>query len=49
MVGREERDKAIVKACLEFGYTQSQVSAATGLHYSTVSRIIRHGESRFKI
>ena len=47
--GREGRDRAIVKACLEFGYTQAQVAAATGLHYSTVSRIIRREESRFKI
>ena len=47
--GREERDRAIVKACLEFGYTQAQVAAGTGLHYSTVSRIVRKGESRFKI
>ncbi len=44
--GREDRDKAIVKACLEFGYTQAQVAVATGLHYSTVSRIVRRGESR---
>jgi hypothetical protein len=48
-VGRQERDRAIAKACLEFGYTQSQVAAATGLHYSSVSRIIRREESRFKI
>jgi len=47
--GREERDRGIVKACLEFGYSQAQVAAATGLHYSTVSRIIRREESRFKI
>jgi len=39
----------IVKACLEFGYAQAQVAAGTGLHYSTVSRIIRREESRFKI
>ena len=47
--GREERDRSIVKACLEFGYTQAQVAAETGLHCSTVSRIIRRIESRFKI
>ncbi|MBU4523866.1 MAG: transposase [Desulfomicrobium sp.] len=46
---REERDSAIGKACLEFGYSQAQVAAAAGLHYSTVSRIIRSKESRFKI
>ena len=46
---REVRDCAIAKACLEFGYTQAQVAAATGLHYSTVSRILRREDSRFKI
>jgi hypothetical protein len=43
---REERDRAVVNACLEFGYSQAQVALATGLHYSTVSRIVRRGESR---
>jgi REP element-mobilizing transposase RayT len=38
---RSLRDAAIGKACHEFGYTQAQVAAATGLHYSTVSKIIR--------
>ena len=38
---REERDNATAKACLEFGYTQAQVAAATELHYSTVSRTLR--------
>ena len=47
--GREERDRAILKACLEFGYSQAQVALATGLHYSTVSRIIKRDNSRFKI
>lgn len=26
------------KACHEYGYTQAQVAAATGLHYSSVSK-----------
>lgn len=47
--GREERDKAIVKAGLECGYSQAQVAALTGRHCSTVNRIIRRGESRFYI
>ncbi|WP_084435748.1 helix-turn-helix domain-containing protein [Desulfomicrobium escambiense] len=34
-------DAAIRKACHEFGYTQAQVAAATGLHYSSVSKILR--------
>jgi len=43
-VSRTERDAAIFKACREYGYTQTQVAAATGLHYSTVSKIIRKTE-----
>ena len=38
---RAHRDAAIRKACHEFGYTQAQVAAATGLHYSSVSKILR--------
>ena len=47
---RAQRDAAILKACHEYGYTQAQVAAATGLHYSTVSKIIqRKHNSRIKI
>ncbi len=35
---------AILRACQEFGYTQTQIAAATGLHNSTVSKIIRKME-----
>jgi REP element-mobilizing transposase RayT len=38
---RTQRDAAIFKACQEYGYTQTQIAAATGLHYSTVSKIIK--------
>ena len=47
LVGAEDRahrDVAILKACRTFGYTQAQVAVATGLHYSTVSKIIRKME-----
>lgn len=48
--GRQERDRAIGQACLDFGYTQAQVAAVTGLHYSTVSRIVgKEEKSRLKI
>jgi DNA-directed RNA polymerase specialized sigma24 family protein len=39
--GRANRDAAVLKACHEFGYTQAEVAAATGLHYSSVSKILR--------
>lgn len=38
---RAHRDAAIVRACLEVGYSQAEVAAATGLHYSTISKIMR--------
>ena len=41
---RADRDAAILRACQEFGYTQTQIAAATGLHNSTVSKIIRKME-----
>ncbi len=41
---RAERDAAIFRACHEFGYTQTQVAVAIGLHSSTVSKIIRKME-----
>lgn len=47
---RAQRDAAILKASHEYGYTQAQIAAATGLHYSTVSKIIgKKHNSRFKI
>jgi putative transposase len=41
---RTQRDAAIFKACHEYGYTQAHVAAAAGLHYSTVSKILRKME-----
>jgi len=41
---RRERDAAIFRACHAFGYPQAEVATATGLHYSTVSKIIRKME-----
>jgi REP element-mobilizing transposase RayT len=35
------RDEAIRRACLEFGYTMAAVARAAGLHYSTVSKVIK--------
>ena len=41
---RAQRDAAILKASYEYGYTQAQIAAATGLHYSTVSKIIKKAD-----
>ena len=35
------RDEAIHKACLEFGYTMAATAREAGIHYSTVSKIIK--------
>jgi putative transposase len=36
-----KRDRAIAKAHLEHGYSQQEIAAHVGLHYSTVSRIVQ--------
>ncbi len=35
------RDEAIRKACMEWGYTMATTARAAGIHYSTVSKIIK--------
>jgi hypothetical protein len=34
------RNQAMVKAHLEYGYTQAEIAVALDLHYASVSRII---------
>ena len=51
---KEKRNKRIHEAIRRYGYTLSQVGEAVGLHYSTVSRIVKEVEqsnrrSRFKL
>ena len=38
---RSRRDRAIAKAHLQYGYSQQEIAAHVGLHYSTVSRIVQ--------
>jgi putative transposase len=35
------RDQAITRACREYGYTLAAVARAAGLHYSTVSKVLK--------
>jgi putative transposase len=35
------RDAAMRRACLEYGYTMAAVAREAGIHYSTVSKIIK--------
>lgn len=41
---KEKRNKRIHEAIRRYGYTLSQVGEAVGLHYSTVSRIVKEVE-----
>lgn len=38
---KANRNQAIARAHLEFGYTQAEIAVALGLHYASVSRIIK--------
>ena len=40
---KSARNEAIIQAYREYGYSQTAIAKETGLHYSTVSRIIGHG------
>jgi len=35
------RDEAICRACLEFGYSMAAIASVAGVHYSTVSKVIK--------
>ena len=41
ILSASKRDRAIAKAHLEHGYSQREIAAHVGLHYSTVSRRAR--------
>jgi putative transposase len=43
-----KRDRAITKAHLVHGYSQTEIAAHVGLHYSTVSRIIQRERKKAK-
>ncbi|NTV03186.1 MAG: addiction module toxin RelE [Chlorobiaceae bacterium] len=37
---KAERNRLIVSAFMEYGYTQKEIAVQTGLHYTTISRLI---------
>ncbi|MFA5779392.1 MAG: addiction module toxin RelE [Elusimicrobiota bacterium] len=39
---RKERNKKIIKAHMEYGYTQKEISNYLGLHYASLSRLIKN-------
>jgi putative transposase len=36
-----QRDAAMRRACLEYGHTMAAVAREAGIHYSTVSKVIK--------
>jgi plasmid maintenance system antidote protein VapI len=42
---REERNEAILSAHLEYGYSLSEIARHLGLHYTTISKIVKEGLS----
>ena len=45
---RQERNQAIAEAGLRHGYSQQEIAAHIGLHYSTVSRIVQREREKSK-
>ncbi len=43
---KKRRDRAIAQAVLRYGYSQTEVAARLGLHYSTISRIVENSRSK---
>jgi predicted transcriptional regulator len=41
--GRDDRNRAIVAAHVRYGYTLSEIGRHLGIHYTTVSKIIKAG------
>lgn len=46
-LSKRERNLRIVKACIEYGYTKNEIAEATGLHGSSISRIIDRTNANF--
>jgi len=42
---RQERNEAILSAHLEYGYSLSEIARHVGLHYTTISKIVKEGLS----
>lgn len=43
---KPERNKAIARACLHYGYSQQEIASKVNLHYSTVSRIVQREKEK---
>lgn len=45
---KEGRNEAIVSAYLEYGYSLSEIAKHLGLHYTTISKIVKQGQGLSK-
>ena len=45
---RKSKDQAMYKSHIQYGYTLKDIAAFIGLHYSTVSRVIKRIEGEDK-
>lgn len=41
---RNQKDQAMYEACLQYGYTLKDIAEYIGLHYNTVSKVIKRIE-----
>jgi len=45
---RSQKDKAMYETHQQYGYTLKDIAEFIGLHYTTVSRVIKKIESEYK-
>jgi DNA-binding transcriptional regulator YiaG len=45
---KKKRNRRIAQAALEYGYSQSEIARYLGMHYSTVSNLLREKQDRSK-
>jgi len=43
---KEERNRKIAQAVLEYGYSQTEIVRILGLHYSTISNLLREKQDQ---
>jgi len=46
--GKREKEKAVYEAHVQYGYTLKDIAAFLGVHYATVSRIVKRVEEKYK-
>ena len=47
-VGRKDKRERAVLECIRWGYTQKEIADFLGLHFSTVSKIVKRGKGKWK-